>query len=43
MDINTSINEDPAQKFSLNSEPGNLDQIESALEEKWKPGFRIIL
>jgi hypothetical protein len=43
MDINTSIIEGPAQKFYLNSEPGNLDQIESVLEEKWKPGFRIIL
>ena len=37
------INMNSDRKFSLNSGPGNLDQLESALEEKWKPGFRIIL
>ncbi len=37
------LNIKSGRKFSLNSESGNLDQIKSALEEKWKPGFRIIL
>jgi len=31
------------RQFILNSDPGKLDQISSALEVKWKPGYRIIL